>query len=261
MSIEDFIIALFCRVDDQMRDVPTPRGAQLAPSELMTIALLFALKGRGPRPFYRWLNANYRHLFPKLVGRTRLFTLMTTYQDWATRFLAEPTTLGIADTYGVEFRHPIREGRRSEQIGKKGKSNKRWIVGGKVCILINQEGLIIGWGDAPANVHDSVFQSLIAEFDGVSVFLTDQGFHSAKGDVPNMKVCKRGSWNNRMLVETVLSLLTRCFGFKHATQRVWDYWQGRIAFTVAAFNLLARWHGRTPDAQGKLHLSVAEFVL
>jgi hypothetical protein len=261
VSIEDFIIALFCRIDDRMREVPAAREAQMSPSELVTIAMLLALKGRGPRAFYRWLSNNYRYLFPRLLSRNRLFTVLATYQEWAGYFLASPTTLGIADSYGVEFRHPIREGRRAQQIGKKGQSNKRWIVSGKVCIIINQEGLVVSWDDAEANAHDSTFQGLIAELEGISIVLTDSGFHAAKGDVPNLKVCRRGSWNNRMLVETVLSLLTRCFAFKHASQRVWDYWQARIAFTLAAFNLLARWHGSVPDAQGKLHLSLAEFVL
>ena len=48
---------------------------------------------------------------------------------WTGYFLAQPTVLGVADSYGIELRHPVREGRRPGQIGKKGKSNHRWIVG------------------------------------------------------------------------------------------------------------------------------------
>jgi len=85
-------------------------------------------------------------LFPRLPERTRLFRLFATHQDWAQRFLADPTVMGIADSYGIELLHPIREGRSEAQIGKKGakqvpvraarrrgmgKSNYRWIVGGK----------------------------------------------------------------------------------------------------------------------------------
>jgi hypothetical protein len=36
-----------------MHDVPKHPQAQLYPSELVTIGLLFALKGDGPRRFYR----------------------------------------------------------------------------------------------------------------------------------------------------------------------------------------------------------------
>ena len=51
----DFITALFCRIDDKMQAVPKHPQAHLYPSEVVTIALLFALKGVGPRAFYRWL--------------------------------------------------------------------------------------------------------------------------------------------------------------------------------------------------------------
>ncbi len=51
MSTVDFITALFCRIDDKMQSVPQHPQAHLYPSEVVTIALLFALKGVGPRAF------------------------------------------------------------------------------------------------------------------------------------------------------------------------------------------------------------------
>ncbi len=53
MTTVDFITDLFCRVDEQMHDVPKHPQAKLHPSEIVTLALLFALKGVGPRAFYR----------------------------------------------------------------------------------------------------------------------------------------------------------------------------------------------------------------
>ena len=47
MSDEDFIIHLFCRVDDRMRDAQKHSQATLYPSEVVTLALLFSLKGKG----------------------------------------------------------------------------------------------------------------------------------------------------------------------------------------------------------------------
>jgi hypothetical protein len=73
--------------------------------------------------------------------------------------MAAPTVLGVADSYGIELIHPMREGRSPAQIGKKGKSNHRWIVGGKLCFILNQWGLICAWDCATANVHDTHFQS------------------------------------------------------------------------------------------------------
>ena len=123
-------------------------------------------QGVGNRPFYRWLTRDYRPLFPRLPERTRLFRLLKTHHDWTQVFLAAPTVLGVIDTYGIELIHPMREGRSPQQIGRKGLSNHRWIVGGKLCLLLNQWGLIVGWDCAAANVADNTFQWLIQQVDG-----------------------------------------------------------------------------------------------
>jgi hypothetical protein len=261
MPTEEFIIALFCRVDEALGDEPKHPQAKLYPSEVVTLALLYALKGTGERPFYRWLCRDYRPLFPVLPERTRLFRLFAAHQAWAERFLAEPTVLGIADSYGIELRHPRRHGRVATQLGKKGLSNHRWIAGGKLCVLVNQWGQIVAWDDATANVHDSTFHPLIARYDGRTIVLTDGNFHRKVGDPANMKVCGRGTWPQRILVETVFSLLTRICHLKHAGHRTWAAFQAHLAFAVAVFNVLAGWDGLQPDASGVLHLTLAEFGL
>ena len=47
--------------------------------------------------------------------------------------------LGVIDSYGIGLIHPVREGRSCQQIGRKGPSNRRWIVGGKLCLIVNQD--------------------------------------------------------------------------------------------------------------------------
>lgn len=261
MPTEDFIIELFCRVHDELKDVPKHTQAKLYPSEVVTLALLFAIKGVGNRPFYRWVYRDWRQLFPGLPHRTRLFRLFKSHQPLTERFMAEPTVLGVIDSYGIELIHPIREGRSPKQIGKKGKSNYRWIVGGKLCLLANQRGRIVTWDCDTANVHDTAFQPLIARFEGEMVVLGDTGFHGADGDPPNFKSCQRGEWNDRMLLETVLSMLTLVCHFKKVMHRVWDYFTARLAYTMAAFNLLVDWNGLQVDDQGSILLSIAEFSL
>lgn len=86
-----------------------------------------------------------------------MFRLFATHRAWADYFLAEPTVLGVADSYGIELVHPMREGRSTRQIGRKGKSNHRWIVGGKLAYLVNQRGLIVAWDCGTANLHDTGF--------------------------------------------------------------------------------------------------------
>ncbi len=94
----------------------------LAGAQALLAPLLPSEYPEGQEPFPLW--------FPKLPERTRL--------------------------YGVELLHPRREGRSDKQIGKKGYSNRRWIVGSKVCCLLNQKGLVCGWAYATANVHDAL---------------------------------------------------------------------------------------------------------
>ena len=91
MTTEDFIINLFCWVDDHMPRVPKHPQAKLYPSELVTIGLLFALKGGYLRAFYRWLARDYTALFVDLPERTRLQRLLETHQQWCAVFLAQPT--------------------------------------------------------------------------------------------------------------------------------------------------------------------------
>ena len=261
MTTEDFITELFCRIDDQMKDITKHPQANLFPSEVVTLAVLFALKGVGDRAFYRWIARDYRPLFPKLPERTRLFRLFKVHQNWTERFLAEATVLGVADSYGIELLHPYRQGRSERQIGKKGFSNHRWIVGGKLCFVLNQLGLISGWTCDTANVHDTAFHPLIRSFEDEMLILSDHGFFSKASNPSNLKVCKRGTWNVHIIVETVLSMLTTICHFKRISHRVWDYFKARLAFTMAAFNILVQWYGLKPDDQGFVHLSIAEFSL
>jgi hypothetical protein len=90
--------------------------------------------------------------------------------------------------------------------------------------------------------------------------LTDTGFPAKSGDPANMKVCPRGTWNTRMMMETVLSMLTTVCHSKQVSHRVWTSFRARIAWTMAACNLLARW-GMVVDDHDMVHLSIAEFSL
>ena len=261
MNIADFITELYCKIDDALPDFPHHPQAILSISELVTIGVLHAMKNVKQRPFYRWLKDNYDCLFPKLPHRTRLFRRLETQAGWIGYFLAQPTVLGVADSYGIELRHPIREGRRERQIGKKGVSNHRWIVEGKLCVVQNQWGLITDWDCATANVHDQTFLPLLATYDGQMIVLTDTGFHRAKGDPANVKVCKRGQWNVRMTVETTFSMLTQVWGSKEMRHRTWAGFEAHLCYIVAAFNILVQWNGLQPDENGRIHRSIARFTL
>lgn len=261
MTTVALITELFCQVDDRLQGAPKHPQAELWPSEVVTLAMLHALKGVGTRAFYRWLVRDYRALFPHLPERTRLFRLFKTPWRWSCAFMAEVTLLGVADTYGIELLHPIRQGRSRPQLGRKSVSNHRWIVGVKLGVLLNRWGLVVGWVWAPANLHDVHFQPLVKAVEGRMLVLADRGFHAAAGDPANLKLCRRGEWNDRMIIETVLSMLTTLSHLKKVSHRVAAYVQARLAFTMAVFNLLAQWDGLPADEDGFVPLSIAEFSL
>jgi hypothetical protein len=93
------------------------------------------------------------------------------------------------------------------------------------------------------------------------IVLSDTAFHAVEGDPANLKLCRRGEWEERILIETVLSMLTLVCHFKKVMHRVWAYFQARLAFTMAAFNGLVQRHGLQSIASGVVPLSIAEFSL
>lgn len=238
MTTEEFIIAVFCEVDDRMPKIPKHPQAKLYPSELVTIGVLFALKGGYFRAFYRWLKRDYDGLFGGLPERSRLQRALVTHRQWCAHFLAQPSFFTVIDSYGIELIHPIREGRSPRQIGKKGKSNWRWIVGLKLCWLLNDAGQVVGWDWDTANVHDQVFLPLVAALEDESIVLADSGFNDAEGIPANLKLCPRGTWNERMLVETALSLVTMVCHLKKVFHRTCAHFEARLAYVVAMFNTL-----------------------
>jgi len=261
MTTEDFISELFYRGDEALRGVAKHPQASLWPSEVVTLGVLFALKGVGTRAFSRWVSREWRGLFPTLPERTRLVRLFATHRTWTAECLAAPSVLGVVDSSGIELFHPRREGRRAQQIGRNGKSNRRWSVGGKLCLLLNPLGSVVAWDWAGTNAPNPAFQPLSEAFGEAMGVLSDTGFHAKEGDSANLKLWARSHCNTRMLVETVLSMLTGVWHLKQGAHRPWGAVQARFAFTLATFNLLVQWHGLQLDAQGFIHLSLAEFSL
>jgi hypothetical protein len=253
MPTDEIIIGLFCMVDDQLGLVNKREDAHLYASEIVTIGLLFALKGGRFRAFYRWLNANYRAFFPKLPERSRLQRLLRDHAEDTLPFLADPTFFTVVDTYAIELIHPGREARSKRQIGRKGKSNGRWIVGVKLAWLINDAGEVVDWTWDTANESDNVFRPLATGYDGETIALADLGLHEKDAPPSNIKCCERGTWNERFTIETNLSWVTELFHAKKLYHRVKSHLEARLWYLAALINCLLRLteHKR----------SLAEFVI
>jgi len=240
MPTDEIIIRLFCMVDDELGVVNKRSDAYLYPSEIVTIGLLFALKGGRFRAFYRWLNANYRDWFPTLPERSRLQRLLRDHAEDVMPFLAEPSFFSAVDTFGIELIHPRREGRSKKQIGKKGVSNGRWIVGIKLAWLINDAGEVVDWTWDTANEPDNVFRPLATGYDGEVVALGDMGFRQKDTPTQNIKCCERGTWNQRFTIETNFSWLTELFHSKKLYHRVKTHLEAHLWYMAALMNCLLR---------------------
>lgn len=109
--------------------------------------------------------------------------------------------------YRAFYRWLSQNCRSSAQVGKKGKSNHHWIVGVKWCPLVNARSEVVDWDWNTANEHDQVFRPVVKQYGGTTIILTDSGV--AKADAPARSIKWRacGTWNDRMLIEIINSLL------------------------------------------------------
>jgi hypothetical protein len=253
MPTDDIIIRLFLIVDERLGNCKKRSDAGLYVSEIVTIGLLFALKGKRFAAFYRWLAANYHEWFPKLPEHSRLSRLLSDYSELADEFLAEPTFFTVLDPFGIELIHPRREGRSKKQIGKKGISNGRWIVGIKLAWLVNDRGEVVDWAWDSADAPDNVFRDLALLYDGQTITLTDQGLRERGAPPSNLKHCERGKWNERFTIETNYSWLTEFFDAKKLYHRVTKHLTAHLRYLAALFNCLLR------ITDGKR--SLADFVI
>jgi hypothetical protein len=122
--------------------------------------------------------------------------------------------------------------------------------------------LIVDGDVDTANVYDgTAFQEIIERNQPLMVLFSDAGFEKTDWHPENLKICRRGEWNSRMIVETVLSMLTLIDHFKKVMHRKWAYLKSRLAFTMAMFNILVEWDGIQVDESGNIHLSLAPFSL
>ena len=237
MTTQDFVIRLFCFVDDLLGPQRRHVQARLWPSEIVTLGLLFALKGGSFRAFDRWAQRDLVALFDELPDRTRLLRLLRVHQHLTDRFLATPTFFTVIDTYGIQTLHPWRYQRSPRQVGRKGWCNHRWIVGVKLCWLMNARGEVVAWDWNTANTDDRRFLHVVEPLATQTVTLADVGFATPRAP-PCIKICRRGHWNERMLIETGLSLVHRVCGLHHLGHRAARYVRAHLAYVTALFNVL-----------------------
>ena len=261
MTTEEIIIHIFYHVDNAMKSIAKAPCAKLYPSEGVTIGILFALKGGHFRAFFRCLKRDYARLFGGLPHRTRLLRQLRAQQAPTDLLMEQPSVLNGVDSFPMELIFPVREGRSAQQFGEKSKDKGRWSVGVKRCWILNTFGQVCGWIWDTMNCPDNDCLDFFEDYDGQAILLADWGFRCADGIPDNVKLCKKGTWNDRMTVETSFSLLTVICKAKKIHHRLEAYIDARLAYTVALFNVcLKLFHQLHPEAS-VFKMSIAEFSL
>ena len=70
------------------------------------------------------------------------------------------------------------------------------------------------------NVPDKTFNPLTELLCEESIVLADPGFRDKDGIPENMQICNKGTWNQRMFIETAFSMVTLVTDLKRVRHRV-----------------------------------------
>ncbi len=63
------------------------------------------------------------------------------------------------------------------------------------------------------------------------------------------------------IVATTFSMMTTVWGSKELRHNTWRGFEAHLSYLMAAFNILVQWDGLEPDENGRIHRSIAQFVL
>jgi hypothetical protein len=178
---ETAVIAVYVMVDEFQRTELPPvvrKGGQQAAldrGEVLTLALLGQLGGfASERAFYRFVAAEWRHLFPRLPSRVQLNAavraqagaLVAFGRACARRLDALTAEYEVLDCTAVPLRTAQRRGvGPMPEVVARGRSLRLgWFVGVRLLIAVTPTGVVTGWGIAPGNEQDrNLTDALLAE--------------------------------------------------------------------------------------------------
>ncbi len=101
----------------------------------------------------------------------------------------------------------------------------------------------------------------ITLFNDEAVILADLGFRAKNNNPDNLKLCRKGTWNERMVVETTFSLLTVVCHAKKMFHRRLPQLEARFAYMAAMFNTLVRLSRALDPQPDPFKISIARFSL
>ncbi len=251
MTTDDRDFLVVCLVDDRLPAIPKRPRATACPSEAVTIGILFARNGGFVRACPRWRTRDDDDWFvaDALPERSRFQRLLTPHHDWYDARLADPTFCAVSVSYPIDRLAPIRHGRRPRDLGNNGRDTGRWRVGIMCCWSASGQCRIVAWDWDAMNVSDTHCNRIVAPLVGATMALAGDGFRDQHGVPEKMQACKNGARNERVCVETALSMDTVIGDVTRIGRRLAASVQARLAFVAAMFNArMDVFHTIHPDA-------------
>jgi hypothetical protein len=257
MDLSTFIVAVFCLVDDHLKDIGRLRARGLAPtlcdSEVLTIEVVGELLGLDEDTrLFAYFRRHYAHFFPNLLRVHRTTFARQSANLWKAkellwqRLLAQtPHDRGFAlcDSMPLPaclFARAYRCRRfRGEAAFGKDTLLRQTFYGFRVHMRVCWPGMITRLSVAPANAHELSVLPEIAEFTS-GLIVGDRNYHSpkTKEELADMGVELLAPYSSkkrdptpqksaflsrlRYRIDTVFSQLTE----RYSVKRVWarDLW-------------------------------------
>jgi hypothetical protein len=274
MPLEDFIIKTYILVDDFLKTLPTLRkrgpSPQLTDAEVVTMEIVGEFLGHGSdKEIYDYFRTHWLSWFPKMGCRTaftrqlaNLWGIKMEFQKGMVQRISPDNDLFLFDGIPLPTCNPKRMSRRNHFYGTGGfgycAAKDKKYFGFKGHAVVNQQGLILNFTFAPANIDErDVLPELVTKYKGMLIadkglirpelteLLASQDLNLQTPLRKNMKDPRPKSvvyqmMNVRRLIETVFGQLTDRFNIQSI--RAKDIWHltakiGRklLAHTVAFF--------------------------
>ena len=245
MPIEEFIIQIYCYVDDYLKTTPKirTRGPDplLSDAEVITIEILTEIMGYGSdKGIFDYANSHWRSWFPKLGSRTsftrqmsNLWMIKEQIRKHLVGAICPDNNLFLFDGFPMPTCHPKRVRPKNPLRGEAEfgycAAKDHHYFGFKGHVVTNAHGLILNFTFTAANIDErDVLPELVSSYQGV--LIADKGLirpsltDELAGHYLNLQTPLRSNMhdprpksfvnqlmNTRRLIETVIGQLVDRF--------------------------------------------------
>jgi len=253
MNDEMLAAVIFTRIDDIVQGLsidphPVPEG-HLSLSEVLCLMLLqpilkpaWTLKG-----YCRWLEANFKYLFPNLVEYSRLRRLFNNAQEYSVIILqklanahsfglvVDGTAVGVMEAVRGPNAKSFRNARKVVSASK-----KQWYWGFLLELVIDQQGLIAFWSvgtQAEVRQVEEILDDLTERW-----VLGDKGnrgkaLHDRLWEEKQIRIKITGG-KERQWIENVIGVLKGRLGLEKIRKlRTMPSFLARLKAMLCAYNL------------------------